>query len=194
MDRYRVIKKIGEGAHGVVLQAKALQTGETVALKKVMLKRCDDGIPKTIIREIKALQQVVHPNVVQLLEYFPHGPSVVLAFEYMASDLSEILRNATKPLTEAQIKSFMTMLLKGVAHVHANHIMHRDLKPANLLISATGVLKLADFGLARVHDVRPYPEADLTECRRDQTHGMDPEPKYDPLGRKLYSHQVATRL
>lgn len=88
--------------------------------------------------------------VVKLIDVFPYGTGFVLVFEYMLSDLSEVLRNSTRPLTEAQIKSYMLMLLKGVAFCHENSIMHRDLKPANLLISSTGHLKIADFGLARV--------------------------------------------
>jgi cell cycle related kinase len=84
----------------------------------------------------------------------------------MLSDLSEVIRNVDKPLTEAQIKSYLLMLMKGVAHCHQNSIMHRDLKPANLLLSSSGHLKLADFGLARVFS--------------------------NEKGR-LYSHQVATR-
>ena len=86
----------------------------------------------------------------------------------MFSDLAEVLRNAIQPLTEAQIKAYMLMLLAGVSYCHENSIMHRDLKPANLLISQHGILKLADFGLARVHS-------------------------YDTTGRP-YSHQVATRF
>lgn len=58
-------------------------------------------------------------------EVFPHGNGFVLVFEYMLSDLSEVLRNADKPLTEAQIKSYMLMLLKGVAFLHDSHIIHR---------------------------------------------------------------------
>ena len=83
----------------------------------------------------------------------------MLVFEYMLSDLSQVLRNAEKPLTEPQIKAYMLMLLKGVEYCHQNSIIHRDLKPANLLISPSGILKLADFGLARVHEKqesRPY--------------------------------------
>ncbi|KAJ3044983.1 Cyclin-dependent kinase 20 [Rhizophlyctis rosea] len=162
MDRYKTIGKIGEGAHGVVLKAKFIETGEIVALKKVPLRKLEDGIPNTILREIKALQEIDHQNVVKLREVFPSGPNFILSFEYMLSDLSEVLRNASQPLTEAQIKAYMLMLLKGVAYCHENAIMHRDLKPANLLISPTGVLKLADFGLARVHwsgeggEGRPY--------------------------------------
>ncbi|KAJ3090836.1 Cyclin-dependent kinase 20, partial [Quaeritorhiza haematococci] len=168
MERYSCIAKIGEGAHGVVLKAKFIETGEIVALKKVPLRKLEEGIPNTILREIKALQQIDHQNVVKLLEFFPCGTGFVLVFEYMLSDLAEVLRNASQPLTEAQIKAYMVMLLKGVAFCHENHIMHRDLKPANLLISPTGILKLADFGLARVH----FPKNN---------------------NNRPYSHQVATR-
>ena len=56
---------------------------------------------------------------------FPHGTGFVLVFEYMLSDLSEVIRNAEKPLSEAQVKSYMLMLLKGVAFCHENNIMHR---------------------------------------------------------------------
>ena len=64
-------------------------------------------------------------QVVKLREVFPHGTGFVLVFEYMLSDLSEVIRIAERPLTEAQVKSYMLMLLKGVAFCHENNIMHR---------------------------------------------------------------------
>ncbi|KAK6174911.1 hypothetical protein SNE40_013471 [Patella caerulea] len=167
MFQYTILGRIGEGAHGIVLKAKHIESGEIVALKKIPLRNLEDGIPNTALREIKALQEIAdNPYVVTLREVFPHGSMIVLVFDFMLSDLSEVIRNCDKPLTEAQIKSYMLMLLKGVAHLHENHIMHRDLKPANLLISATGHLKIADFGLARV---------------------------FQNKGDRQYSHQVATR-
>ena len=60
---HQIIKQIGEGAHGVVIKAKFIETGEIVALKKVPLRKLEDGLPNTIIREIKALQHVNHQNV-----------------------------------------------------------------------------------------------------------------------------------
>nr|XP_054513746.1 cyclin-dependent kinase 20 isoform X5 [Pan troglodytes] len=104
-------------------------------------------------------------QVVQLKAVFPHGGGFVLAFEFMLSDLAEVVRHAQRPLAQAQVKSYLQMLLKGIAFCHANNIVHRDLKPANLLISASGQLKIADFGLARV---------------------------FSPDGSRLYTHQVAT--
>ncbi|CAF3618733.1 unnamed protein product, partial [Rotaria sp. Silwood2] len=106
-----------------------------------------------IIREIKALQEIEdHENIVKLLDVFPHGMGYIFVFEYMLSDLSEVIRNVNQPLTTSHIKSYMRMLLNGVSFCHENRIMHRDLKPANLLISTTGHLKIADFGLARIFD------------------------------------------
>uniref|UniRef100_A0A8C0RUW7 Cyclin-dependent kinase 20 n=2 Tax=Canis lupus familiaris TaxID=9615 RepID=A0A8C0RUW7_CANLF len=167
MDQYCILGRIGEGAHGVVFKAKHVETGEIVALKKVALRRLEDGIPNQALREIKALQEIEdNQHVVQLKAVFPHGAGFVLAFEFMLSDLAEVVRHAQRPLVQAQVKSYLQMLLKGVAFCHANNIVHRDLKPANLLISASGQLKIADFGLARV---------------------------FSPDGSRLYTHQVATR-
>ncbi|XP_051281585.1 cyclin-dependent kinase 20 isoform X2 [Dicentrarchus labrax] len=167
MEQYSILGRIGEGAHGIVFKAKHIETGETVALKKVALRRLEDGIPNQALREIKALQEIEdNQHVVKLKDVFPHGTGFVLVFDFMLSDLSEVIRNSERPLTPAQVKGYMMMLLKGVAFLHHNNIMHRDLKPANLLISSSGHLKIADFGLARL---------------------------FSDQGERLYSHQVATR-
>ncbi|EDV28998.1 uncharacterized protein TRIADDRAFT_20272 [Trichoplax adhaerens] len=169
MESFTILGRVGEGAHGVVFKAKHVQVrgnGEVVALKKIHLKKIDDGIPNNILREIKTLQAITeHENIVRLFDVFPDGSSLVLAFEYMVTDLSEILRSSQNTLPEVS-SYYMIMLLRGISFCHENHIIHRDLKPANLLISSSGQLKLADFGLARVMSVE---------------------------NERLYSHQVATR-
>jgi cell cycle related kinase len=61
----------------------------------------------------------------KLLDVFPHGMGYIFVLEYMLSDLSEVIRNVNKPLTNSQIKSYMRMLLNGVSFCHENRIMHR---------------------------------------------------------------------
>ena len=63
--------------------------------------------------------------MVSLLDVFPHGTGFALVFEYMLLDLAAVIRNLETPLSEAQVKSYMQMLLKGVAFCHTNSIMHR---------------------------------------------------------------------
>ncbi|VDP93257.1 unnamed protein product [Echinostoma caproni] len=126
MDQYDILGRIGEGAHGIVLEAKHIESGELVALKKVPLRKLVDGIPNTALREIKALQFIgSSPYVVRLREVFPHGTGFVLVFDYMLTDLSEVIRNSDCPLTASHIKSYMIMLLSGVEVMHQNGIMHR---------------------------------------------------------------------
>lgn len=97
--------------------------------------------------------------IVRLYDIFPQGPGFVLVFEFMQSDLTEVIYDIDNPLTAPQVKSYMQMLLHGLSYMHTAGIMHRDLKPANLLISASGRLKIADLGLSRVFvrdEDRPY--------------------------------------
>uniref|UniRef100_G1R053 Cyclin-dependent kinase 20 n=1 Tax=Nomascus leucogenys TaxID=61853 RepID=G1R053_NOMLE len=137
MDQYCILGRIGEGVHGIVFKAKHVKTGEIVALKKVALGRLEDGIPNQALREIKALQEMEdNQYVVQLKAVFPHSAGFVLAFEFMLSDLAEVMRHAQRPLAQAQVKSYLQMLLKGVAFCHANNIVHRWYRAPELLYGA----------------------------------------------------------
>ena len=84
--------------------------------------------------------------VVRLLDVFAQGLGFVLVFEFMVSDLSEMIHNIEDPLKENQVKRYIQMLLQGVAYLHSQSIMHRDLKPANLFLMPNGEIKVIDFG------------------------------------------------
>lgn len=155
MEKYRNIGKIGEGAFGEVFKGKRLQDGVIVALKKVRIRDPKEGIAKNTMREIEALKKANHSNIVELLDHFPCGGSLVMVFEFMVTDLHQtlqLLADTGRSFSHAAIKCLMIMMLKGMAAVHSRNLIHRDVKPANMLFSPQGVLKLADFGLARVHD------------------------------------------
>ncbi|EDQ92684.1 uncharacterized protein MONBRDRAFT_14035 [Monosiga brevicollis MX1] len=78
MEEFRILGRIGEGAHGVVFKAKHIESGVVVALKRVGLKRIEAGIPVALLREIQALRHVQHPNVVRLHDAFAHSAACVL--------------------------------------------------------------------------------------------------------------------
>eukprot|EP00282_Hemiselmis_andersenii_P001106 CAMPEP_0114133482 /NCGR_PEP_ID=MMETSP0043_2-20121206/13653_1 /TAXON_ID=464988 /ORGANISM="Hemiselmis andersenii, Strain CCMP644" /LENGTH=287 /DNA_ID=CAMNT_0001227069 /DNA_START=25 /DNA_END=885 /DNA_ORIENTATION=- len=164
MNNFKILGKIGEGSFGEVLRAHDKRAGweegqeRLVALKKIFVRKPEDGIPVGVWREVKCLQHLEHENVVKLREVFVHGSSIVLVMECMECSLHEALRARGHPIGEAKAKGVMRAVLCGLEHVHSVGLIHRDVKPGNLLLSAGGDVKLGDFGLARTHATpdRPY--------------------------------------
>ncbi|KAL0701043.1 hypothetical protein Bca4012_057165 [Brassica carinata] len=150
VDRYLRRQVLGEGTYGVVYKATDTKTGKTVAVKKIRLGNQKEGVNFTALREIKLLKELNHPHIVELIDAFPHDGSLHLVFEYMQTDLEAVIRDRNIFLSPGDIKSYMLMTLKGLAYCHKKWVLHRDMKPNNLLIGENGLLKLADFGLARV--------------------------------------------
>jgi len=150
MDRFKRLEKLGEGTYGVVYKARDVNTGDTLALKKIRLDAEDEGIPSTAIREISLLKQLQHPNIVRLYDVILTDQKLTLVFEFLDQDLKKYLDSfGDNGLDAHTTKSFLRQLLHGICHCHENRVLHRDLKPQNLLINREGELKLADFGLAR---------------------------------------------
>ncbi|KAF5092961.1 hypothetical protein D0Z00_004309 [Geotrichum galactomycetum] len=112
-----------------------------------------DGLDMSAIREIKFLQELRHPNVIELIDVFSTQTNLNIVLEFLPADLEMIIKDRSVIFTPADIKSWMLMTLRGLHHCHRNFMLHRsaqqDLKPNNLLLSPSGHLKLADFGLAR---------------------------------------------
>ncbi|KAG9509672.1 Cyclin-dependent kinase 3, partial [Fragariocoptes setiger] len=151
-SRYVKIDKIGEGSYGVVYKARKRGSRAIVALKKVKLNQpdiIDKGIPSSSLREIAALKDLKHPNILRLYDVIYSGSSLYLVLEYLEEDLKRMTDRMPGPLPLAQAKSYLWQLLNGLSHCHLHKIAHRDLKLQNLLVDKEGRIKLADFGLAR---------------------------------------------
>ncbi|EDO29995.1 predicted protein [Nematostella vectensis] len=158
---FEKLNRIGEGTYGIVYRAKDTKSGKIVALKKVRMEQERDGIPISGLREITLLLNLRHENIVQLLEVVvgKHLDSLFLSMEYCEQDIASLLDNMSCPFSEAQIKCLMIQLLEGTKYLHEHFIVHRDLKVSNLLLTGKGVLKIADFGLARTFG---YPYKPMT--------------------------------
>lgn len=126
-------------------------------MKKVLMENEKEGFPITALREIRILQLLKHENVVSLIEicrtkatqFNRYRSTFYLVFDFCEHDLAGLLSNVNVKFSLGEIKKVMQQLLNGLYYIHSNKILHRDMKAANVLITKTGVLKLADFGLAR---------------------------------------------
>lgn len=184
INEYEIMKeKLGEGTFGVVSKAQSKRTGKIVALKKILMHNEKDGFPITALREVKLLKMLCHPNILRLEEMAVERQppdekgkvgkkraTLYMVMPYADHDLSGMLTNPSINFTEPQIKCYMQQLLEGLRYLHDSHILHRDMKAANILISNSGILQIADFGLARHYDgTTPQPGAGNGEAVRDYT-------------------------
>ena len=112
-----------------------------------------DGFPITSLREISLLKKCKHINIVNILDVVVgnNRDGIFLVFEYCEHDLSSLLNIFKIPFTESEIKCLIIQLLSGLDYLHNNYIIHRDIKLSNLLYNNQGILKIADFGLARYY-------------------------------------------
>ena len=153
LDKYKRLDKVGEGTYGVVYKCQNKETDEYVALKKIRLENEDEGIPSTAIREISILKQMRHPNIIRLIDLIHGEKKLYLVFEFMDHDLKKFLDKNGEALPPKLVKSYLYQITSAIRYCHSKRILHRDLKPQNLLIDKNGMIKLADFGLARAFGV-----------------------------------------
>ncbi|CAG9864302.1 unnamed protein product [Phyllotreta striolata] len=156
--KYEKVAKIGQGTFGEVFKARdKMNPKKFVAMKKVLMDNEKEGFPITALREIRILQLLKHENVVNLIEICrtkasqdnKYRSTFYLVFDFCEHDLAGLLSNVNVTFNLGEIKKVVQQLLNGLYYIHSNKILHRDMKAANVLITKTGVLKLADFGLAR---------------------------------------------
>ena len=105
----------------------------------------------TALREVKYLKELHHPNIVKLIEVISLKRAIALVFEYMDTDLENVIKDRSLVLSAADIKAYMLGMLRALEHCHKRWVVHRDIKPNNFLISRDGGIKLTDFGLSRIY-------------------------------------------
>lgn len=145
-------KLIGSGGFAEVFAGINTLTGELVAIKEIRISDVTNRKELAAVEEeFVLLRQLRHENVVRyiLFEQSISQKMCRIVMEFMAGGSAQGLLQKFGPLTESIVKRFATDMLKGIAFIHKEGIIHRDIKPANILVSATGQLKLADFGCSR---------------------------------------------
>ena len=141
---YEILKELGQGAAGVVYLARQIKLNRTVALKMMVT----GGHTATLTRaqtEAESVAHLQHPNIIQIFEVQEHNNAAFFAFEYVDGGSLDP-KTIDKPRKAAQL---VEVLARGVHYAHERGVVHRDLKPDNILLTADGVPKIADFGLAK---------------------------------------------
>lgn len=151
---YDVLKPIGKGKFSVVYKAKRKRDAQPIALKKIAIfDMMDAKAREKTLKEVRLVQSVSHPNIVQYLDAFIANNELHIAFEWAeAGDLKRQIRKANEKgvrFDERTIWRYFAQLCAAIRHMHEARIMHRDLKPANIFLTLQGVVKVGDLGLGR---------------------------------------------
>jgi len=159
-DRYRIDDLLGSGGMGTVWRCRDLRLDRAVAVKE--LTGAALSFPMAIERfdrEARAVARLAHPNIVALHDVGADDGKPFLVMELIEGrSVAAMLDDRPLPITAAV--AIAAQACDGLAAAHAADIIHRDVKPANLLVTGTGLVKICDFGIARLHDGAA--DADLT--------------------------------
>ncbi|CAL7950801.1 unnamed protein product [Xylocopa violacea] len=148
MEKYEVLRQVGEGSFGQVYKAKKRSDGEMVAFKVIRKRGRSLKELKSLRQECEIQRHLHHPNIVQMLDSFETENEIVVVTEYADKELYEILGKAGR-LSEQRAQVIACDLVSALYYLHSNRVLHRDLKPQNVLLESNGVAKLCDFGFAR---------------------------------------------
>ena len=152
VKRYRIIDQIGQGGMGKVYRALDRLSGQTIALKQVILSNIDaTELRLSLAQEFKTLASLRHPHIISVLDYgFDSDRQPYFTMEYI-QDARTLAQYGTECAERQKFESIF-QILQALAYLHRRGIIHRDLKPANVLITPEGNAKVVDFGLAIPHE------------------------------------------
>ena len=150
-NRYELVEFIGKGGMALVYRAIDHRTGHSVAVKILRPEfNQDEEFLERFEREATTASRMSHHNIVNLLDVGQDGEFRYLVMEYVRGrTLKDVIqqKGALPPAVAAQIG---IRILSALQHAHKNGIIHRDIKPQNILVHSDGLIKVADFGIARV--------------------------------------------
>lgn len=146
---YLLLDHLGSGGLGEVWKARDTRLNRVIALKFIRPSRPGSSPVTELLREARAASGLNHPNIVIIYDVGEAGETTYLAMEYVPGEtLRAVLQRGTPELPEAL--EIAGQVAEGLAAAHQEGIIHRDLKPENVMVRTDGVVKLLDFGLAKV--------------------------------------------
>jgi serine/threonine-protein kinase len=152
IGKYRVKSELGRGGMGAVYLAEQPGLGREVAIKELIQSAAADPVAlKRFLQEAQVMARTSHPNLVQVHDLEVMGDANYIVLEFVrGQSLRDWLNRGPIPLP--QVFAVMHGVLQALDYAHKHAIVHRDMKPENVLLSDEGMVKVADFGIARLTD------------------------------------------
>ncbi len=154
LGKYELLKILGKGAMGVVYEGYDPIIHRRLAIKTVKLPDPDDtearGELARFKREAQASGRLSHPNIVGVFDYGETSEIAYIVMEFVDGTTLKQIMDRKERFELTEIVRIMEGLLTGLQYSHERGVVHRDIKPANIMMTSTGEVKIADFGIARI--------------------------------------------
>ncbi len=151
VGNYKILEKLGEGGMGAVFKGIDVMVEREVAIK--VLRQEIARQPDVVERfrsEAVTLARLNHPGIATLFSFFRQGDEFFMVMEFVPGRTLEGLLRDFGPMPVEQAAQVFAKILAGIEHAHQLGILHRDIKPANVMLTTAGVVKVTDFGIARI--------------------------------------------
>ena len=151
LPAYDIGEELGQGGMGVVVSGQHRQLDRQVAIKQLpMAFAADPAVRRRFIAEARVLASLDHPHVVPVYDFVEHENICLLVMEFLPGGTLRSRVAAAGGFTAPHAAAVSLACLSGLSAAHRRGVLHRDVKPENMLFAASGVLKVADFGIAKV--------------------------------------------
>lgn len=153
IGKYCILSSLGSGGFGSVFLAEDTWIHKKVALKVPHRQNIDFG---ELLREPRLLASLNHPNIVSVLTAEKQDDTFFIVMEYVPGETLETVIGRDGALELARALDFTCQICNAVDHAHAQGVIHRDLRPGNVLVTQSGVVKVADFGTSRFLEIAAH--------------------------------------
>lgn len=151
IGKYKILNLIGIGGMGVIYRAEHEPLNRIVALKVLPQQYSHDAESTARFdTEAKAVSMLQHQNIVQLYEYGIENGSRYFTMQFIDGESLSARIESNKPIPVATIIDYAKQICRGLRYAHSMDVIHRDIKPGNVLIDKAGVVRLTDFGIAKL--------------------------------------------
>ena len=167
MNNFIILEEICQTQFSTILRCKNKTTRDIVVLKEIRQKKTEDAPSKEVLREILIMMNFTHPHIVKYNSVFVHKCQVVIEMEFCITSLSNVIKKISKPFYIGQIKKIIRSIALGIKFLHDHDIIHRDIKPGNIFIDENCVVKIGDFGSARISPQQKKEKEEQEEKKKD---------------------------